>query len=54
MRIGDLAAVSGVTTKTLRLYGQAGLLPAPPRTAGGYPQQTVKRLAFIRDAPARA
>lgn len=53
MRIGDLAAASGVTTKTLRFYEQAGLLPAPPRTAGGYrdyPQQTVKRLVFIRDA----
>lgn len=53
MRIGDLAAVSGVTAKTLRFYEQAGLLPAPPRTPGGYrdyPQQTVQRLAFIRDA----
>ncbi|WP_374224810.1 MerR family DNA-binding transcriptional regulator [Streptomyces sp. ISL-99] len=30
MRIGDLAAVSGVTAKTLRFYEQAGLLPAPP------------------------
>ncbi|MFI1940853.1 heavy metal-responsive transcriptional regulator [Streptomyces purpureus] len=53
MRIGDLAAVSGVTAKTLRFYEQAGLLPAPPRTAGGYrdyPQQTVRRLSFIRDA----
>ncbi|MEU0722805.1 heavy metal-responsive transcriptional regulator [Streptomyces sp. NPDC006140] len=53
MRIGDLAAVSGVTAKTLRFYEQAGLLPAPPRTAGGYrdyPEQTVQRLAFIRDA----
>ncbi|GAB2324818.1 MerR family DNA-binding transcriptional regulator [Streptomyces griseoincarnatus] len=36
MRIGDLAAVSGVTAKTLRFYELAGLLPAPPRTAGGY------------------
>ncbi|WP_028812530.1 heavy metal-responsive transcriptional regulator [Streptomyces flavidovirens] len=53
MRIGDLAAVSGVTAKTLRFYEQAGVLPAPPRTAGGYrdyPEQAVKRLAFIRDA----
>ncbi len=53
MRIGELAAASGVSTKTLRFYEQAGLLPGPPRTAGGYrdfPEQTVKRLAFIRDA----
>ncbi|MFI2371211.1 heavy metal-responsive transcriptional regulator [Streptomyces sp. NPDC018833] len=53
MRIGEVAAASGLTTKTIRFYEQAGLLSAPPRTAGGYrdyPGQTVKRLAFIRDA----
>lgn len=53
MRIGDLAAASGVSTKTIRFYEQAGLLPAPPRTSGGYrdyPEQTVARLAFVRDA----
>ncbi|MER5503616.1 MULTISPECIES: MerR family DNA-binding transcriptional regulator [unclassified Streptomyces] len=36
MRIGDLATASGLTTKTIRFYEQAGLLPEPPRTAGGY------------------
>ncbi|MEU7605565.1 heavy metal-responsive transcriptional regulator [Streptomyces sp. NPDC041003] len=53
MRIGDLATASKLTTKTIRFYEQAGLLPAPPRTPGGYrdyPQQTPARLAFIRDA----
>ncbi|MFD3959920.1 MULTISPECIES: heavy metal-responsive transcriptional regulator [Streptomyces] len=53
MRIGDLAAVSGLTAKTIRFYEQAGLLPAPPRTPGGYrdyPEQTAVRLGFIRDA----
>ncbi|OUD03875.1 heavy metal-responsive transcriptional regulator [Streptomyces swartbergensis] len=53
MRIGEVAAASGLTTKTIRFYEQAGLLSAPPRTADGYrdyPGQTVKRLAFIRDA----
>jgi hypothetical protein len=53
MRIGDVAAASGLTTKTIRFYEQAGLLPRPPRTAGSYrdyPEQTIKRLAFIRDA----
>ncbi|WP_406164957.1 heavy metal-responsive transcriptional regulator [Streptomyces sp. NBC_00996] len=53
MRIGDLAASSGLTTKTIRFYERAGLLPAPPRTPGGYrdyPEQTTTRLAFIRDA----
>ncbi|WP_438297205.1 heavy metal-responsive transcriptional regulator [Streptomyces sp. HUAS TT7] len=53
MRIGDLATASGLTTKTIRFYEQAGLLPAPPRTTGGYrdyPPQAPARLAFIRDA----
>ncbi|MCX5418069.1 heavy metal-responsive transcriptional regulator [Streptomyces sp. NBC_00059] len=53
MRIGDLAATSGLSTKTIRFYEQCGLLPEPPRTAGGYrdfPAQTAVRLAFIRDA----
>ncbi|MER8046564.1 heavy metal-responsive transcriptional regulator [Streptomyces sp. NPDC094032] len=53
MRVGDLAAAGGVTAKTVRYYEQAGLLPAPPRTPGGYrdyPPTAVTRLAFIRDA----
>ncbi|MET9820470.1 heavy metal-responsive transcriptional regulator [Streptomyces sp. NPDC006349] len=53
MRIGDLATASGLTTKTIRYYEQAGLLPEPPRTAAGYRDYTgeaVNRLAFIRDA----
>lgn len=53
MRIGDLATVAGVSTKTIRFYEQAGLMPPPPRTPGGYrdyPEQAAKRLAFIRDA----
>ncbi|MFG1697112.1 heavy metal-responsive transcriptional regulator [Nonomuraea sp. NPDC049309] len=53
MRIGALAAVAGVTTKTIRFYEQAGLLPAPPRTPGGYrdyPPTAIERLAFIREA----
>ncbi|MCX5345082.1 MerR family DNA-binding transcriptional regulator [Streptomyces atratus] len=36
MRIGDLAARTGLTTKTIRFYEGSGLLPAPPRTPGGY------------------
>jgi MerR family copper efflux transcriptional regulator len=54
MRIGDLAAISGLTTKAIRFYEQAGLLPEPPRAPGGYrdypEQRTAQRLAFIRDA----
>ncbi|MDI3417623.1 heavy metal-responsive transcriptional regulator [Streptomyces luteolus] len=53
MRIGDLATRSGLTTKTIRYYEQAGLMPDPPRTSGGYrdyPPAAEPRLAFIRDA----
>lgn len=53
MRIGELAVAGGRTTKTIRFYEQAGLLPAPPRTSGGYRDyspQTLARLGFIRDA----
>ncbi|WP_412076079.1 heavy metal-responsive transcriptional regulator [Streptomyces xanthophaeus] len=55
MRIGGLAAAGQVTAKTIRFYEQTGLLPAPPRTAGGYRDygpEVVNRLAFIRDAQA--
>ncbi len=51
MRIGELAAASGTTTKTLRFYEDAGLLPATARTPGGYRDYTldaVARLDFIR------
>lgn len=53
MRIGELASAGGLSTKAIRFYEQEGLLPAPPRTSGGYrdyPPQAVTRLAFIRDA----
>ncbi|MFD7908136.1 heavy metal-responsive transcriptional regulator [Kitasatospora sp. NPDC059722] len=55
MRIGDLAAGSGLTAKTIRFYEQAGLLPDPPRTQGGYrdyPPRAADRLGFIRQAQA--
>lgn len=53
MRIGEAAAASGVTAKTVRFYEQVGLLPAPPRTSGGYrdySDRTVQRPVFIRHA----
>jgi MerR family transcriptional regulator, copper efflux regulator len=55
MRIGALATAAGLTTKTIRFYEQAGLLPEPPRTPAGYrdyPAGASARLAFIRDAQA--
>jgi MerR family transcriptional regulator, Zn(II)-responsive regulator of zntA len=51
MRIGELAAVSGTTTKTLRFYEREGLLPPTERAANGYRDygpEAVSRLDFIR------
>lgn len=51
MRIGELAAASGTTSKALRFYEQRGLLPPAERTSSGYrdyDEQTIGRLDFIR------
>lgn len=55
MRIGELAAMTGATAKTLRFYEQRGLLPEPARTAAGYrdyASDMVDRIGFIRGAQA--
>ena len=55
MLIGDLATRAGLSAKAIRFYEQAGLLPRPPRTPGGYrdyPPGAVDRLAFVRHAQA--
>lgn len=36
MKIGEVAKRSGCHPETVRYYERIGLLPAPPRTAGGY------------------
>ena len=51
VRIGDLAAKAGITTKTLRFYEETGLLPPPDRAANGYRDYSpafLPRLDFIR------
>lgn len=51
MRIGEAAAASGMTTKTLRFYEASGLLPATQRAANGYRDygaDITARLDFIR------
>ncbi len=53
MKIGELAAATGLTSKTIRFYEQGGLLPDPGRTASGYRAYRdgdVERLVFIRKA----
>ncbi|KGN40997.1 heavy metal-responsive transcriptional regulator [Knoellia aerolata] len=55
MQIGELAKRAGVTTKALRFYEQAGVLPRPARTATGYRDYdgtALARLAFVRAAQA--
>jgi MerR family mercuric resistance operon transcriptional regulator len=49
--IGRLSKHTGCNVETIRYYEKAGLLPAPPRTAGGhriYGGDHARRLGFIR------
>jgi len=55
VRIGQVAAEAGMTTKALRYYERVGLLPEADRTASGYrdyPDTVLDRLRFIRAAQA--
>lgn len=55
MRIGELAARSGVTAKTIRFWESAGLVADPGRTHSGYRDydpKVIDRLHFIRHAQA--
>lgn len=50
MRIGELAAAAGTTSKALRFYEEQGLLPSAPRTTSGYRDYSpdaVGRIDFI-------
>ena len=53
MNIGEAAAETGITAKSIRYYESIGLMPAAGRTQGGYRQYTdkdVQTLHFIRRA----
>ena len=53
MRIGELAAETGVSVETIRYYEKIGLLPRAHRTPGGYreyPQNAGNRITVIRNA----
>lgn len=55
MKIGQLAARTGVSTKTIRYYEDIGVLALPDRAPNGYRQydaDDVDRLLFVRDAQA--
>ena len=49
--IGAVSKRSGVHIETIRYYERIGLVPPPPRTAGGarvYDDALLRRLSFIR------
>jgi Cd(II)/Pb(II)-responsive transcriptional regulator len=51
MRIGELAAATGVDVETIRYYERDGLLQPPARQANGYRaygKSQLEQLAFIR------
>lgn len=53
IRIGQLAERAAVNAKTIRYYEQLGLMPEPPRSAGGYrlyDGDDEERLRFITRA----
>lgn len=60
LTISGLARAGGVGVETIRYYQRRGLLPEPPRPAGGgteggirrYGPNDVRRLRFIRSAQA--
>lgn len=51
MQIGMVARKIGLTVDAIRFYERNGLLPRPPRTAGGfrrYGENDLETLAFLR------
>ncbi|WEO97735.1 MerR family transcriptional regulator [Streptomyces sp. FXJ1.172] len=47
MRIGELAATVGVTTRTVRHYHHLGLLPEPERLSNGYRRYTLRHAVVL-------
>ncbi|MGW0546662.1 MerR family transcriptional regulator [Streptomyces altiplanensis] len=47
MRIGELAALAGVTPRAVRHYHHRGLLPEPPRLANGYRVYGVRHAVLL-------
>ena len=51
LTIGALSRRTGVNIETIRFYEKTGVLPRPPRSAGGhrvYDEDCLKRLSFVR------
>ncbi|MFD9247892.1 MerR family transcriptional regulator, partial [Streptomyces sp. NPDC059556] len=47
MRIGEIAALVGVTPRAVRHYHQSGLLPEPARRANGYREYGVRDAVLL-------
>ncbi|MFG1942214.1 MerR family transcriptional regulator [Nonomuraea sp. NPDC048826] len=47
MRIGELAALAGVSTRTVRHYHHLGLLPEPVRLANGYREYRLRDAVLL-------
>lgn len=47
MRIGEIAALVGVSTRTVRHYHHLGLLPEPARTSGGYREYRLRDVVLL-------
>lgn len=47
MRIGELAAAVGVTTRTVRHYHHQGLLPEPERLGNGYRTYSLRHVVVL-------
>jgi len=53
LRSGELAALAGISTDTLRHYERMGVLPTPRRSDGNYrlyPAHALERVRLIRQA----
>ena len=51
LTIGAISRRTGVNIETIRFYERVGILPKPPRSAGGhriYSQEQLRRLGFVR------
>jgi len=48
MKIGELAAATGLAPSAIRFYEQGGVLPPPQRTANGYRSYSAEAVARLR------
>ncbi|QTL51572.1 MULTISPECIES: MerR family transcriptional regulator [Priestia] len=48
LKIDDVAKQSGLTKRTIRYYEQIGLMPAPPRSEGGFRLYTEEHVEFLK------